>query len=371
MGIVLFIVILSFLVIIHELGHFFAAKFAKVKVDEFGLGYPPKAFKLFNWQKTEFTLNWIPFGGFVRMQGEEGYKKGDNKTGQFYQATILQKLIIILAGATMNFLFGVLAFSIIFMKLGIPKLTSDARIGVVVQDSPAFQAGLLPQTNIVALQVKDQARFVVTSVDALIIELAKHKGETVNIFTTGICDNLKCDATEQQYQVYLRTDEEIPDGQGSMGVVFDPVVYLHYSWWQMPFRALVNGFKQAGFISLQIVYAFRDIIVNVFVGKSMGDAVAGPVGIIHQAQKTGLFEQGFLTILSFAGMLSINLAVMNVIPFPPLDGGRALFIALGGVVRKKKKYLDKFEYYFNYAGYILLLSLIVLVTFRDIVRIFR
>jgi len=369
MGIVLFIVILSFLVIIHEFGHFFAAKWAKIKVDEFGLGYPPKAFKLFTWLKTDFTFNWILFGGFVRMQGEEGLEKDEKKTGQFYQATIFQKLVVILAGATTNFLFGVFAFSIMFYVMGIPQVISDARVGIIASNSPAQEAGLLPQTNIIALEI-DEARVEVASINMLVEELGKNKGKTVTVVTTGVCQNLECDLSEHEYQVYLRTDEETPEDQGSMGIVFDPIVYIHYSAWKMPLQAVLNGFKQSWFLSGQIVNAFGTIVKNIFTGQGVSDSVAGPVGIIHQAQKIGLFEQGFLSILSFAGMLSINLAVMNVIPFPPLDGGRALFIALSGVI-KKKKYLEKFEYYFNYAGYIFLLGLIVLVTFKDIVRIFR
>jgi len=373
MSVIFFILVLSFLVIIHELGHFFAAKWSKVKVDEFGIGYPPKAFKLFTWRGTNFTVNWIPFGGFVRMQGEEvdlekGKKKQEVKTGQFYQATTFKKLVIILAGASVNFAFGVFAFAIVFSKMGIPQVISDARIGEVAPGSPAEQAGINKDVNITGFQLADQDKINISSVEEVIEQISNHKGETVKIFTSGQCDGLTCNEIETSHDVYLRTIEETPEDQGSLGIVFNQVIYVSYPSREMPFRSVAYGLEQAMYLGVQIVRAFSGIITDIFTqGKISGD-VAGPVGIVHQAQVFGIFEEGFLTLLSFSGMLSINLAVMNVLPFPPLDGGRALFIILELVFKKKRT--EKIEYYLNYGGYIFLLSLIVFITVKDVLRIF-
>lgn len=369
MSAILFIIILSFLVIIHELGHYFAAKWSKVKVDEFGIGYPPKAFRIFRWKGTDFTVNWIPFGGFVRLQGEDGAEKGNIKEkGQFYNTSTFRKLVIILSGATVNFIFGVIAFTIVFSKIGIPQDITEARIGQVSSGSPAEKAGIVANTNITGLQVKENEKIIVDSPETLIKQISEYKGQTVQIFTSGICESLKCEESENVFEVYLRTPEETPDNQGSLGLVFDQIVYMKYPLMEMPFRSAFYGIKQAVYLGVQIVYAFSNIVSDIFMrGKITGD-VAGPIGIVHQAKEIGLLEQGFLTILSFTGMLSINLAVMNVLPFPPLDGGRALFIALELIFKKKRT--EKIEYYLNYGGYIFLLGLIILISIKDVFRIF-
>lgn len=378
MSAIVFILILSFLVIIHELGHFFTAKWAKVKTDEFGLGYPPKAIKLFRWLDTDFTLNWIPFGGFVRMQGEEpgddsitdSAKKSKKKklTGQFYQAGVFQKLVIILAGATVNFVFGVIAFTIVFSSMGIPETISEARIGVVEENTPAAQAGIPVDVNIMAVKYEDEV-FPVTTPQEVIDKVYEYRGKTITIVTTGTCEQKVCEESSSEYPVYIRTAEETPENEGAMGISFNQVVFAFYPPLEMPFRSAAYGIQQAISLGWQIVLAFSGIITGIFTKGNLPQDVAGPIGIVHQAQSLGIFEEGWITVLSFAGMLSINLAVMNVLPIPPLDGGRAVFIILETLFSKKKT--KKLEYIFNYGGYILLFGLIIVVTIKDVIRIFN
>jgi len=373
MSAIVFIIILSFLVIIHELGHFLTAKWAKVKADEFGIGYPPKALKLFRWKGTDFTVNWIPFGGFVRMQGEESIeeetdeKKGKKLSGQFYQASVFQKLVIILAGATVNFIFGVIAFTIVFSKMGIPEMITEPRIGAVEENTPAYEAGIPSNVNILAVKYQDQ-EFAVNTPEDLINKVYEHRGETITLITTGICEQKTCEQIKNEYPVYVRTQEETPEGEGAMGVAFDQVVFVFYPALEMPVRSAAYGIEQAFTLGWQIIEAFSGIITGIFTRGSLPTDVAGPIGIVHQAQSIGIFEEGWLTVLSFAGMLSINLAVMNVLPFPPLDGGRAVFIILEALFTKKRT--KKLEYILNYGGYILLLGLIVVITIKDVMRIF-
>lgn len=372
MSALVFIIVLSFLVIIHELGHFFAAMWAKVKTDEFGLGYPPKALKLFRWKNTDFTLNWIPFGGFVRMQGEEGQEEIDSskkqKDGQFYQAGVFQKLVIILSGPAVNFIFGVLAFTIVFSKMGIPEEISQARVGFVDENSPAAQAGLPANVNITALKYEDQ-EFTVTTAQEVTQKVYEYRGETVTLVTSGQCEQNVCEDSYNEYQVYVRTQEETPANQGAMGIAFDQVTFVFYPPLEMPFRSAEFGIKQALSLGWLIVEAFSGIIVDLFSRGSLPQDVAGPIGIVHQAQSIGIFEEGWLTVLSFAGMLSVNLAVMNVLPIPPLDGGRAVFVILEALLSKKRT--QKIEYIFSYGGYILLFGLIILITIKDVLRIFN
>ncbi len=371
MSIILFILVLSFLVFIHELGHFIAAKRSGVIVEEFGIGYPPKAFKLFTWKGTDFTFNWIPFGGFVRMKGEEGPVEGSSTKkesgGEFYAAETWQKMLIILAGPGVNFFFGVLVFAIVFTRMGIPHFLTEARIAEIAPNSPAAEAGIPADVTITSIQVGEEVQEILT-VTAAIEAIGAHKGETVVLTTTGACEALVCESQSQAFEVYIRTAEETPENEGSIGVAFEQVVYQFYPTWEMPFRSIYFGFQQAFDLSMQIVAALGGLVSDLVVTHTVPDEVAGPVGIVHQAQSSGILTGGFVSLISFAALLSINLAVMNVLPIPPLDGGRAILLMFEYFLGKKKT--EKAEYYLNYGGYILLMGLIILVTIRDVGRIF-
>lgn len=384
MAILIVLLVLSFLVIIHELGHYFAARKAGITVEEFGIGYPPRALnfsllaKRFNitkyfsfWRrfdssKTELTLNWIPFGGFVRMAGETPNPK-QNATpqpGDFLAATLAQRLMVIFAGVAVNFLFGVVAFTIVFSKTGIPQEISGARIGTVEPNSPAAQAGVPNQVQIIGFQT-DNGLVETKTVESVKSFVEENRGETVTLITTGICQQLICE-DRQEYSVYLRTADETPENQGSLGISFETVIFQSYPWYEMPFRSAWHGSVQALQLSKMILDALSGVGQDLFRGKVSSD-VAGPVGIVYQAQKGQFFDQGWLSILTFAGILSINLAIMNILPFPPLDGGRAVLSILELLIGKNKSHL--IEYYANYGGYVFLLALVVLITFSDISRI--
>lgn len=361
------ILILSFLVIIHELGHYFAAKWAKVKVEEFGLGYPPKALRLFKDKETEWTLNWIPFGGFVKLAGEDGAPKEKDEpfAGKFYQVTIVKKLVIILAGATVNFIFGVLAFAFIFSIMGIPEY--QARVESVAPNSPAAIAGIPENVRIDKVTIDGVTQDIKTT-DELISYIQANAGKNVTLTTTGQCTSDECENAQQEFTAYLRKPEEIPTGEGSLGIAFQPPVLKKYVWYEMPFRGATYGLVQAFQLSGLIYSSLYTVIVQAFSQGNVPQELSGPVGIVQQAGQSGVYDQGILGALSFAGMLSINLAVMNILPIPPLDGGRAVFIILERWLGRKRT--EKVELVFNYGGYIALLGLIIFVTARDIFNIF-
>lgn len=374
LSILIFILILSFLVVIHELGHFLAARWAKVKVHEFGLGYPPLAKKLFNWQGTAFTLNWIPFGGFVKMEGEEGQPSSleNSNAGEadapFYQKTAVQRLVIILAGATVNFIFGVLAFAVVYSFVGIPTALSDARIGQVIPDSPAATAGVPSNVNLIAVKNGEEVTPIATTDEAISV-LKENSGQTVTLVTTGACDQESCQEIAQEFVVYVRTPEELAQsGQaGAVGIAFQSEYVKFYPRYEMPIRGVIFGLQQAIALSLMIVMALVTMVQQLVSQGQVPSDLMGPVGIVDSAAKTGILLQGPLAILQFAGLLSINLAIMNVLPIPALDGGRAIFILLERVVGRRR--IAHFEGLAHYAGFVLLMILIVLVTGRDIWRI--
>lgn len=376
LSVFIFILILSFLVIIHELGHFLIARKHGVKVNEFGLGYPPKALTLFTAFGTPFTLNWIPFGGFVRLEGEDGPELGTEQKEthkserEFFRVAVWQKLSIVLAGPIVNFIFGIIAFSIVFSVTGIPQqLVGQARIEQIMPGSPAQLAGLEKGSNIIGFITADSVRTQTPGIKDVQAFVAAHKGETVTVITSPVCVGVACAEAELTRELYLRKDSEIPEGQGSIGVIFSDYYLQRYPWYLMPLYGSWYGLKQAVQLGFMMVQALGMVVSNLFTGGGVSADVAGPIGIVHQAQKSNILSSGWMMALSFAGMLSINLAIMNILPIPALDGGRAFFIVLGGLIGQKR--IEKIENYANYGGFIALIGLIVLISLRDIHRIIQ
>lgn len=354
MSALIFMLILSFLVIIHELGHFLVARWAKIKVEEFGLGYPPRAITLFTDKlKTIYSLNWLPFGGFVRMMGEDS---GEVVEGSFSSRPTWKRLLVVLAGASVNFVFGVIAFGVIYSQFGIPTQLGAVRVEGVAADSPAAEVGVPVGLMVTEVRVGDEAVEVRSGAD-LIEFVASRRGEMVTL----VGEN------GETYDVYARKADEVPAGQGSLGIALNDMEMKHYPWWQMPFRGMWVGLQSAVEFGGLIVGALGTMIRDlVLLGQVPAD-VAGPVGIVYAAEKEGFLEEGIWAQLNFAAILSINLAIINVMPFPALDGGRAVFLVYELITRRKIK--PKIEQWANAAGFMLLIGLIVLISFRDISRV--
>ncbi len=377
MSTLIVILIISFLVIIHELGHFIAARKSKVNVEEFGLGYPPKIKTLFTWRGTKFTLNAIPFGGFVRLEGEQGPEPDEidqiqikkNKWGPFYTKTAWQRLKIILAGVVVNTLFAVAAFAAAFTFLGIPReIPNQVRIGTVEPDSPAAQASLPEEVNILELRT-DQQTYQIETIQDVQQAVEENRGQTLTVVATTECEGLTCPEETQEFDVYARTEEETPANQGSLGIVFKEAVFVHYPWYQMIFRGSWFGIKQSVALGVLIIRALTDMFVRLIAEGQVPTGVAGPVGIIDQTQQGNIITRNFWEDLGFSAMLSLNLAIMNLLPIPALDGGRAVFILLERLLGKKK--VQKIEPYANYVGFALLILLIIAITVNDIGRIIQ
>jgi len=377
--IIVFVLVLSFLVLIHELGHYLLARKNKIRIKEFGLGYPPRILKLFTYRGTIFSLNAIPFGGFVQLEGENGPEKKqifiDKKDqseewGPFFSKSISARLQTLLAGVVFNFLFGILAFSIIFSKTGIPReLIQQARIHDFIDGSPAASAGLDKNTNIIAFYSENDQQWVnVSSITEVQEYVDSHLGEELTIRTTEPCETLICPDDYQDYKIYLRQENERPDSEGAMGVIFTTVVYEHYPWYLAAIKGTLYGFREALLLGLLILQALGTLMINLVQGQSVGMDVAGPVGIVHQAQTYGFFDGGWLNILSFAALLSINLGVMNLLPIPALDGGRVIFILLEKLAAKEK--IEKIANWANYIGFFILILLMVFVSINDVIKLF-
>jgi len=362
-----FLLMLSVLVIIHELGHFITARIFKVKIEEFGLGYPPLAKKIFSWKGIPFTLNWIPIGGFVRMQGETGISEESHKTetkfGPFNSKSKLQRLIIILAGATVNFIFGVLAFTLIYSRLGIPTRVSPPQTLVVeVADGPGKDAGLQMDDRIIRAR-DSKGNEIEAQAVAEFTTWVRSRPDTDLIVIVQRGDEAK------ELKIHTRKAEEI-EKLGAISVALaEPIEAKFYPWYQMPFESAKFGLMRSLELTKLILGSLGKMGSDLFSQGKVPTDVAGPIGIVSEVTKQKVFSSGFLRALDFTAMFSINLAIMNVLPIPALDGGRAVFIILEFIFGKKR--IAKVEDHAHGIGIILLLLIIFLISIKDVWVILR
>lgn len=359
MFIIIFIIILSILVFIHELGHYAAAKKMGVKVEEFGLGFPPRA-----WGKkigeTIYSLNWLPIGGFVKVYGEEYHEdegeisKADRERAFVYKHP-WRKLVILIAGVTMNFLLGWVLISYLF-TLGVPQPTGIVQIAEVAEESPAAEAGFMVGDRITSLSY-DDTQVEITRVDQLITETSRAAGQKVSytVSRDGATDTIT-----------VTPRDNPPEGEGALGIVLDLEAGFEdkqYSWLEAPGA----GLQHAATITVTIVRELGNVVGRLATGQAPGIDVTGPVGI---AQYTGqALEFGWKAVIELMALLSLNLAVINLLPFPALDGGRIVFVLYEWASGKRVP--TNFERYTNLFGFMLLISLLLVVTYFDIVNIFN
>lgn len=362
-----FLAMLSVLVVIHELGHFITARMFKVKIEEFGLGYPPKVRQLFSWKGIPFTLNLIPIGGFVRMEGETGPSEDgrENKShfGPFNSKSRIARLIIILAGAFVNFIFGVLAFTLIYSRLGIPTPVTPAQTIVVeLSDGPGKEAGLMVEDRIV--RAEDQSG-------------AKIEAQGVGEFTQWVRarpdSDLKLTIEREDktldLKLHTRKADEI-ETYGAISVALaEPIEAKFYPWYRMPFESAKYGLMRSFELTKLILQSLGKMGTDLLGQGKIPTDVAGPVGIVHEVTKQKVFASGFLRALDFMALFSINLAIMNVLPIPALDGGRAVFILLEFILGKRR--VNKIEAHAHSIGMAMLLIIILLITIKDVWVILR
>ncbi len=343
MDLLIFVLALSVLVLVHEWGHFIAARKTGVKVEEFGLGLPPRIFgkKI---KGTIYSLNWLPIGGFCKLYGEDGDGKG---TDAFNHKKPWQKMLIVLGGVIMNLVLAVVIFSVVYTVVGVPVETDRVSIVGISPGSPAEKAGL--KENDVILKVNN---VVVKKADGLTEEIGKNKGKKINLV---INDN-------KLVEVEVR--ENPPEGEGAIGVAISNTEMEKIPWYRVD-QGIVAGFKEAYYWGKIIFGGVVKMIGGLLTGNVPKD-VSGPIGM-YQATSAINKNQGILAVIHFFGIVSVNLAVVNVLPFPALDGGRIIFVFYEMVTKKKAN--QKFETIVNNIGMLFLLGLILLITLGDIKRV--
>lgn len=366
LNIVTLLVILVTLVVLHELGHFVAARMAGVRVHEFGIGFPPRALILRRGPETVYTLNWLPIGGFVRLEGEDGDSEDPRS---FVRQPLRTRLLILLAGVAMNFLLAWVIFAFI---AGTADPVYTVRINSVLPDSPAAVAGLVggqptgeltedgqpiyDQTGDLIVAIDGQ-RFGVfadpTMADAPLAYLRSHLGETVTLTVRHT------DGTVSDVQATLRTQADLDAGQqGALGVGVG-IGFEDYQ--RSPVDAVTIGFQRTIDASTLILRGLQDLIRNL-----ANPPVQGPVGMVDTV---GIVRTTLppVFLLWLVGVLSANLAVVNALPLPPLDGGRAAMALIKRLFGTRiTPLLEQRVYLIGWLG---LMAFLVWITMFDIRRL--
>jgi regulator of sigma E protease len=367
---IIFLILLSVLVLIHEAGHYFASCMFGVKAEEFGYGLPPRILgfvKVGNrWKRvgskdrkeyanTIWSLNWLPIGGFVRIKGEQG--EGERDADSFHHHPIWQRIVILSAGVGMNWILAAILISIGLM-IGTPTVLSDLPAGAdirqheisvmeILPGSPADKAGIKP--NDIITRVADTPAQALEQTRSAI---ASHGTSTTSVTILRDHHELTLPITP----VYL---EQAKRNGFGVGLIETGVVSYQ------PIQAITNGVALTGQytkdVVLSLVDLFRDIVKG---GGETVSQVSGPVGI---AVFTGrVAKQGIMPLIQFAAILSINLAVVNFLPIPALDGGRAVFLVVEALRRKPMN--RKTEALVHNISFFILLAIILLVTIHDLAR---
>ena len=332
------------LVVIHELGHFAVAKFFGVRVNEFGVGFPPK---LFGWRKgeTEYTFNAVPLGGFVRLEGEE--EATDPRSLASKSPAV--RAAILGAGSFMNAVLAVAIFAVLFM------IPNDVTVGdVVVKDvspnSPAAEAGIGPGDRIIAVDGQP-----VESTNQVSAGITRNLGSDLS---------LKIESGGQTREVSVIPRWRPPEGEGNVGVLLSLENSRVESRSYYPWEAVGKGAAQVVEV---VTLTWRSITHWLF--RDAPTPFSGPVGIVS-GSKEAVDIGGIDTLIPLAALLSISLAIFNILPIPALDGGRLLFVIIE-LIRGGKKIPAEKERLVHMLGFALLITLVLMVSYNDIVRLVR
>ena len=364
---VIFFAVLSVLVLVHELGHFIAARLLGIKVEEFAFGLPfTKPILKIKRGETDYSIYPLLFGGFVRLHGEES--EAVDKKRSFWERGRKQRMMVIAAGVIMNLALALGAFVGLYAYVGVPQRVEEKVTLVKVADgSPAQAAGLVANDVILAVEGRP---VTVTEFSALMkswggvgVNLTVERGDNLYLFEGVARKNAKTVAVNAVPRV------KPPEGEGALGVVVASYPYLQSTRCEVLSANCLVGAVGAGVRSTgtwigRVVDGLRGIGKSLVEGKKP-EGVSGPVGIY---ELTGVVAAGgFWPVLELVAILSVNLAVFNILPVPALDGGRMVFIWVEWIRRKRMD--AKLEQKINSWGMAFLIGLLILITLQDVIRV--
>ncbi|MDP3935029.1 MAG: site-2 protease family protein [Candidatus Giovannonibacteria bacterium] len=354
----IFLIILLVLVLSHEAGHFFTARFFGVKVEEFGFGIPPRILSLWRDAKgTLYSLNLLPFGGFVKIFGEDlpAGEAGGNEVsqpGSFGSKSAPKRAVILASGVLANILLAFLALTLV-SGLGVPQAVSeeessaypDAKITImdVAPDSPAARAGIMPGDQISGFQKMENVQDFIKQNQGKNIPLSLIRGGKL-------------------FEISALSRQNPPEGEGPLGIALGLTRVKKSPWYLAP----ADGARFTWEILKGTILGLLDLIQSLFKKEALPVEVAGPVGIFNITSSA--INLGFGTLLILIAVLSVNLALINILPFPGLDGGRLFFILIESL--RGKRISPKTSALVHSLGLAILIILMLIVTYHDIARIF-
>ncbi|KKS44379.1 RIP metalloprotease RseP [Candidatus Azambacteria bacterium RIFOXYD1_FULL_42_11] len=358
MTLIIFIIVLAILVLAHEWGHFMAAKKSGLTVEEFGFGFPPKIFS-FKKGETTYSVNLLPLGGFVKILGEDGNNTDNPKSFSSKSAGI--RGLITVSGVAMNFILAVFLL-IVGFNIGLPQIIDEnnkalakninIQIVAIVPNSPAEIAGIKLGDSIKNFSAKGGSAFGGDEIIDFQNFVNSHKGKEIALKIQRGKDNLEIKAIPRINP---------PEGEGALGIALAKTGTVSYPWYQ----SVWLGLKSSLIITWEIIKGFFNLIKNILIAGKIPQEISGPVGIaVLTGQAANL---GFIYLLQLVALISLNLTVLNLLPFPALDGGRLLFLAIEKI--KGSKVNPKIENAIHGLGLALLLALAILITYRDILRL--
>ncbi|MBI2028846.1 site-2 protease family protein [Candidatus Gottesmanbacteria bacterium] len=356
MDLLIFLVALSILIIVHEVGHFIAARFFGIWVEEFGIGIPPR---LFGKKKgnTIYSINLIPAGGFVKLHGEEEAGMDESKIKKpelaFFSKPWWQKSIILVSGVLMNFLLSLIIVTFIFTQ-GVPDPNQPTNVSVVevASGSPASEAGI--KTGDIIISVDGVETKTIEEVAA---EISKNAGEPTQLTILR-----PTQGTNESISVIATPRVNPPEGEGALGIIQDQnYLMVKYPVTTAWYHGLSAMFELSWLTAKAIVGVFWDFITQFKVSQD----VAGPIGMFQYYSNA--IKQGVLEVLWLTAMISLSLAIINLFPIPPLDGSRLMFVLVEKFTGKKlKKSWEQNLYKFSF---LFLILLFLLISFQDIKRL--
>lgn len=364
MTVILFLLVLAVLIFVHELGHFVSAKLFGIRVDEFAIGFPPK---ILGWKKgeTQYSLNLIPLGGYVKIFGEDPEEEsisGPDSGRSFVNASKWKQAVVLLSGIFMNIFF---AWILISLSFNFGTLTSiedqfkdraqniSVMVLSVIKDSPSDMAGLKEGDNILAIESENKKITLPSVIE--VQKIIAESGEVVKI------DYKRGNATST---AEIIAKDGLVEGRKAIGISMGLVGTVKFGF----FDSFIQGAKLTYMATINVAGGLYTFIAGAFSGKSgLLSQVTGPIGIagmVGQASDIGLSY-----LLGFIAMISINLAMLNLVPFPALDGGRVLFVLIEVVIRRRIK--PVIANWLNLTGFVLLMALMLFITYKDILRLFK
>lgn len=366
MSIIIFIIILLVLVLVHEFGHFFTAKKFSIRVDEFGFGFPPRLFGVKRGE-TEYTFNLLPLGGFVKIFGEnpnEENTAGYDADRSFVNKPKWQQAIVLFAGIFANFLLAWILFSFGFMS-GLPVSVGSEPVGYKFQDVNLVIVSVLPKSPAEnsGLKIGDEIIWLGSNNDSL----NDVNPDTLKFFVLSHGNQEITIGYGRRPFKNINRAKMIPaintlDGKPEIGISMDMIGTVKLPF----FAAFWEGMKLNWLMTKSTAVGFYMLIKEGIQGRGSFASVAGPVGIVGIVGDA--YQFGFVYLISFTALISINLAIINLIPFPALDGGRLFFLLIEKI--KGSRMNPKIANATNIIGFFLLIFLMLIITYHDVVKLF-